>query len=181
MRRPPLEPASAMLSLTIALDTPPMVVAMLHHERNVRSLAAVCRGAVQGRRKAQQAEWWCWGEKGGGEGVSCSEAGTWGPQGRDFPMCCCCCCCCCHPHGRHSLTHELQQTHQSRTLAPRASAPCAAAAARRQGCGSACQTACPSPLTAWLLCCGAVAFRDWCPLCASSDYRGCVRACSCCC
>jgi hypothetical protein len=40
MRRPSLVLDADMLSPTIALDTPPMVVAMLHHDRKVRSLAA---------------------------------------------------------------------------------------------------------------------------------------------
>jgi hypothetical protein len=40
MSRPSLVLVADMLSPTIALDTPPMVVAMLHHDRKVRSLAA---------------------------------------------------------------------------------------------------------------------------------------------
>lgn len=40
INRPSLLPAELMLSPTMALDTPPMVVAMEHQDRNVRSLAA---------------------------------------------------------------------------------------------------------------------------------------------
>jgi hypothetical protein len=40
MSLPSLLPAALILKPTMALDTPPMVVAMEHQDRNVRSLAA---------------------------------------------------------------------------------------------------------------------------------------------
>lgn len=48
MRRPSLLPAALMLRPTMALDTPPMVVAMEHQDRKVRSLAAQHSTTQQG-------------------------------------------------------------------------------------------------------------------------------------
>jgi hypothetical protein len=53
MSLPSLVLAADMLSPTMALETPPMVVAMLHHDRKVRSLAA-------GRQVLIDGDGGCW-------------------------------------------------------------------------------------------------------------------------
>lgn len=152
--RPSLLPALLILRPTMALDTPPMVVAIEHHDRNVRSFAAghqqkhqkcsdgsgavLCSGVIRATRSSPSRSI-----------VKALPMPTseyyWSLSSNPHTG----------PCSQSQAGHSCAATYQSRTWVPHASALSVVAAVRHLVCGTWCRTRCPAP--------GPWGDRTWCP------------------